>query len=226
MKKYKVYRIVNQINGHDYIGYTELDLNSRFKLHVNSKTKSMPIVEAIKKYGSENFTINLLGDFDTKLEATNEEIKLIEELNPYYNVHTGGTGGPMYGSMNGMFGKKHTKEWREKKSHEMLGEKNPMYKKNHSDETKEILSKMKQGNVPWNKGKTGVYTQDTLNKMSKPKSEKHKNKMKCEYNFISPDGEYISVVGLTEFCSKNHLNKGAMSEVWSGKRKQHKGWTK
>lgn len=226
MKKFKVYLITNEINGHDYIGYTSLDLEKRFKLHVSSKTKSMPIVDAIKKYGSKNFNITLLCDFDTKNEATSQEIKLIEELKPYYNIHPGGTGGPMCGVMNGMFGRKHTDEWKENKRLSTSGEKNPMYKRNHSIETKKILSEMKLGNTPWNKGRTGVYTQETLDKMSKPKTEQHKNKIKKEYSFISPDGKSVHVIGLTEFCLKNNLNIGAMSDVWNGKRKKHKGWTK
>ena len=105
MKLYKIYKITNQINGHFYIGYTKLNLQKRFNLHTKSKTDKMPIVSAIKKYGSDNFFIELLYEFDDKLEATNCEIRLIEELKPDYNIHRGGTGGPMYGPMNGMYGK-------------------------------------------------------------------------------------------------------------------------
>jgi len=226
MKTYKIYEIINAINGHNYIGYTKLSLEKRFKLHINSKTKSMPIVDAIRKYGYNNFKIKLLGDFDTKDEATNHEILLIEERKPYYNIHSGGTGGSFYGPMNGMFGKKHTNEWLKNKSKSMLGENNPMWKKTHTDDVKKVLSQLKMGNTPWNKGKTGVYSKETIDKFKKPKSEQHKNKLKKEYIFKSPDGQTITVFGLTEFCKENGLNKGAMSEVWSGKRKIYKGWTK
>ena len=34
------------------------------------------------------------------------------------------------------------------------------------------------------------------------------------------------VFGLTDFCKEKGLNKGAMSEVYSGKRKSYKGWIK
>jgi len=226
MEKYKIYKIINKINNHFYIGYTKLELQKRFNLHVNSKTKKMPVVSAIKKYGKENFNIELLYDFDNKEDAIKCEIKLIEELKPNYNIHFGGTGGPMYGPMNGMYGKKHTEEWIKNKRKSMLGKNNPMFNKTHTDDVKNKLSELKKGNIPWNKNKKNVYNTETLQKMKKPKSEIHKNKLKKEYQFISPDGEIINVFGLTEFCKKNNLNKGAMSELSSGKRNVYKGWTK
>lgn len=226
MKTYKIYEITNKINGHNYIGYTKLSLEKRFNLHNNSKTKKMPIVSAIKKYGCNNFEIKLLCDFDTKEEAISQEIILIKEKKPYYNIHHGGTGGPMYGPMNGMYGKKHTELWLKNKSKSMTGENNPMFNKTHTDEVKLILSKKKIGHTPWNKNKTGVYSQETLSKFKRPKTEEHKNKLKKQYIFISPTGEKVSVFGLTEFCTDNGLNKGAMSEVWNGKRNVYKGWTK
>jgi group I intron endonuclease len=226
MKPYKVYEIINKINGHNYIGYTKLTLTERFCLHKNAKTTRMPVVSAIKKYGAVNFIIKLCAEFDTKQEAINYEINKILELKPTYNVHSGGTGGPMYGPMNGMFGKKHTQKWIDEKRISMLGEKNPMFNKTHSDNTKKILSELKQGNVPWNKGLSGIYSKDSLLKMKQPKTEEHKNKLKKTYQFVSPAGELILVTGLTQFCLENELNKGAMSELWSGKRKNYKGWTK
>lgn len=226
METYKIYKITNKTNGHFYIGYTKLTLQKRFKLHTKATTTKMPIVSAIKKYGIDNFIIELLCEFDNKLEATNCEIRLIEELKPDYNLHRGGTGGPMYGPMNGMYGKKHTDEWLKNKSESMMRENNPMWNKTHTDDVKKVLSELKIGHTPWNKGKTRVYSDETITKWKKPKTQEHKNKLKKQYIFISPTGKKVSVFGLTEFCEKNNLNKGAMSEVWSGKRNAYKGWTK
>lgn len=226
METYKIYKITNKINGHFYIGYTKLTLQKRFNLHTKATTSKMPIVSAIKKYGTDNFIIELLYEFDNKLEATNCEIRLIEELKPDYNIHRGGTGGPMYGPMNGMYGKKHTDEWLKNKSKNMMRENNPMWKKTHTTDVKKVLSELKIGHTPWNKGKTCVYSDETITKWKKPKTQEHKNKLKKQYIFISPIGEKVSVFGLTEFCEKNNLNKGAMSEVWSGKRNVYKGWKK
>ena len=226
MKTYKVYKITNLINGNTYVGYTQLDITKRFRLHVNSKSKSMPIVSAIKKYGEINFSIVELHSFDNKKDATDCEIRIIAEEKPEYNVHSGGTGGPMYGSMNGMYGKTHTQEWKSDKRLMMLGENNPMYGKTHTEEVLKKLSELKMGNIPWNKNKKGVYSVETLVKMQTPKSEEQKNKLKKRFLFVNPEGVLIEVFGLTDFCNKNGLNTGAMSEVWSGKRLSYKGWKK
>jgi len=226
MKIYKVYKITNKLNGHFYIGYTKLNLQKRFNLHSKSKTNKMPIVLAIKKYGVENFLIELLFEFNDKNSATDCEIRLIEELKPDYNVHFGGTGGPMYGPMNGMYGKKHTEKWLKEKSKSMSGQNNPMFNKTHTDEVKKLLSDLKKGNIPWNKNKKGIYSKEVIEKLKKPKSEEHKNKLKKHYTFISPNGEKISFFGLTEFCEKNGLNKGAMSDVCNDKRNVYRGWKK
>lgn len=226
MENYKVYKITNKINGHFYIGYTKLTLEKRFDLHKKSKTNKMPIVSAIKKYGEFNFIIELLFEFDNKKMAIDSEINLIREMKPNYNVHLGGTGGPMYGPMNGMFGKKHSKEWIKTKQQKMLGKNNPMFGKKHSENTKKLISESKIGNIPWNKNKKNVYTEETLKKMKKPKTEEYKNKLKKEYVFKSPEGKVYNVFGLAEFCRNNNLNKGAMCDVWNNKRNSHKGWTK
>ena len=226
MKTYKVYKITNLVNGNTYIGYTQLELLKRFKLHVRSKSKTMPIVSAIKKYGENNFSIVELYSFDNKKDATDCEIRIIAEDRPEYNIHFGGTGGAMYGPMNGMYGKKHTYEWKSDKRLMMLGENNPMYGKTHTEEVIKKLSELKIGNIPWNKNKKGIYSEVTLKKLRSPKSEEHKSKLKKKFIFVNPEGLSVEVFGLTEFCKQNGLNKGAMSEVWSGKRTMYKGWKK
>ena len=57
------------------------------------------------------------------------------------------------------------------------GKNNPFYGKKHTDESKRKISLSHQGQIPWNKGKTGVYTEETLSKMGKPKTDEHKKKI-------------------------------------------------
>ena len=46
------------------------------------------------------------------------------------------------------------------------------------------------------------------------------------FEFLSPNGMYVGVYNLSEFCRLNKLNTSAMCQVHKGKAKQHKGWTK
>jgi len=58
------------------------------------------------------------------------------------------------------------------------GKNNPMFGKTHSKESIEKISSTKKGSIPWNKGKKGVYSEETLKKLRKPKSEAHKEKLR------------------------------------------------
>ena len=75
------------------------------------------------------------------------------------------------GEKNPMYGKERTDEWKKSHSEFMTGlfsgEKNPMYNKTHTDEAKKNIGDKNRGNVAWNKGKTGVYSEETLNKLRK-----------------------------------------------------------
>jgi group I intron endonuclease len=191
---YKVYKITNTINGHFYVGYTSLDIQQRWKLHCNSGSLKMPIYRAIQKYGSDSFNIELLESFETKTEAVNREMELIAESKPEYNIHPGGTGGPMFGPMNGMFGKLHSDEWKAVKSVQMTGPNNPMYGKTHSPEVKQRLSAMKAGLPSYNKGVP--MAEHIKEKLRKPKSECHKEQMRSIYKI---DGEML-IYNAKEYC--------------------------
>lgn len=44
------------------------------------------------------------------------------------------------------------------------------------------------------------------------------------YEFISPQGEHTKVFNLNKFCRNNGLTAPNMHKVFTGLRKQHKGW--
>jgi G:T-mismatch repair DNA endonuclease (very short patch repair protein) len=80
------------------------------------------------------------------------------------------------GRSSPMKGKKQTEETKRKISKSSMGknlgkrypgELNPFFGKKHSDGTKKTMSELKKGIAPWNKGKVGIYSKETLEKMSK-----------------------------------------------------------
>lgn len=90
---YKVYRIRNIINNNCYIGMTKSSLNKRFVSHKYAyKFKKNKLYSAFKKYGIENFVIELIQSFNNKKECIESEILYIEKEG-YYNLAKGGEGG-------------------------------------------------------------------------------------------------------------------------------------
>ena len=88
-----------------------------------------------------------------------ETIKKIKASSP----HISGKDHPMYG-------KKHSEKSKKQMSNKRQGKGNPNYGKTHSPETRKKISKSNKGQIPWSKGKKGVYSKKVLKKMS----ESHK----------------------------------------------------
>ena len=103
-KFYYIYKITNTINGKIYVGvHASNNLEDRY---LGSGTK---LKKAIKKYGRDNFTKEILQVFETYDEALNEERRIVTlefvKDPKTYNLEIGGLGGKVW-----------TKELREKMS--------------------------------------------------------------------------------------------------------------
>ena len=88
-----VYKITNQINGKIYVGITQQELSRRMASHRRADTV---IGKAIRKYGWENFSVEVLEECDTKEQLQEREIFWIATLNCKtpngYNRSDGGEG--------------------------------------------------------------------------------------------------------------------------------------
>jgi hypothetical protein len=95
---YKLYEVVNLINHKTYVGITIQSLRRRYKHHTYSALAKIkhPLYNAMRKYGVENFTINLIrADAKQGIELQEQEIAEIARRNSTdrskgYNLHTGG----------------------------------------------------------------------------------------------------------------------------------------
>lgn len=73
-------------------------------------------------------------------------------------------------------GKPLSEEHREKIRKRMIEHK-PWLGRKHTEETRKKQSESHKGQIPWNKGKTNIYSEETLKKMHKPRSEDSKRRI-------------------------------------------------
>jgi group I intron endonuclease len=210
---HSIYKFVNKINGKVYIGYTN-NVNGRIRSHrFSSKKVHTAFYAAIKKYGWNNFSFELIYQSldEEHCHGTMEEY-FIREYKSHvddgfgYNMTYGGDGQKnpskeirwKIGTANRGKIRGPCKEETKRK----IGLANS--KKKRTPEEKEHLRQINLGR------KQSV---ETVLKRSK------------SYIVTDPFGQKQNVINLTKFCKENNLNQGAMAAIARGKAKQHKGWS-
>lgn len=219
-----IYMTTNKINNKKYIGQKKIDKEGKWKKYLGS---GVALKNAINEYGKENFTREILAYAYSFEELDKLEIEFIRRYNAvndrmFYNLVEGG------GTVTGL---KVSKETRLKLSKRFSGKgnyfygkrflktDNHFYGKRHSLESRKKMSESHKGKEPWNKGKKGVFTEESLLKMSKakkgkPLSESHKENIRK-----SQSGENHPMYG------KKHSEetKRKISEAKKGKTSPRKG---
>ena len=245
--KVTIYKITNRINNKTYIGITTNTIECRFAEHIyrSENGGKYKIHYAIRKYGKENFDIEMITTTDNKEHALlieSENIKKYDSYDTGYNMNEGGTGLLYHtddtkkkmsdnnhwngkkrsGSDNPMFGRKHSEESKKKMSEKKIGmlagEKHPLFGKHHSEETKEKIRQKALGRPSPRRGV--VLSEETKRKMSESK----KGKVSWSNNWLVtfPDGHEEKTDNMAEFCRKYNLHKGNMSSVASGRLNHYK----
>lgn len=195
-----IYCYTNKINGKRYVGQTVRKLKSRHIQHisaVNHRTSRYdnfsPIHRAIRKYGIENFKLEILHVAD-KYSIDMLERHYIYTLNTFvknkngYNISSGGSNGnPFAGKTEeemkifrnkckiNMIGKYIGKDNPNYGNKKLKGKNNPNYGKKMSEEQKRKISESRKGkyageNSPWYGRK---HSEESRRKMSETKKEKY-----------------------------------------------------
>ena len=195
MLKGLIYKIVNKTNDKVYIGCTTMTLEDRYKAHLYrcfNKNYDCKLYNSMRKYGKENFKIDMLEECDIDFIYEIEK-KYIEQYNSYKNGLNSTLGG------EGCLGYIHSEEKRKKISKNLLDSgnthKNKTYEeiygdladeektkrkvgvrnayKNMSDQDKQQkykkISESLKGKIPWNKG-LSKQSDDRVNNYSKTQS--------------------------------------------------------
>ena len=92
-----IYKIYNDINDKIYIGKTNYLLEKRFKEHIKDsrkKLKNRPLYNAMNKYGSEHFKIELIEECSEQIVNDREKywIEFLQTFKYGYNATLGGEG--------------------------------------------------------------------------------------------------------------------------------------
>jgi len=148
---YTIYKTTNNINGKWYIGY-----HSTENIDDDYLGSGRDLKKAIKKYGVENFSKEILFVFNSSEEALRKEAELVDEYvvknKNSYNIKEGGEGGWSHITemcrSNGEFKAKRYENWSDtvKQMHKdgkiKSWTKHDGFKgKNHSEKSKSLISK-------------------------------------------------------------------------------------
>ena len=185
-KKFYVYILTNNLDGKKYVGLTSQKPEKRWN-HGNGYRQTTHIGRAIKKYGWNNFTHEVLYENLSSEDAQKIEVELIKKyntLNPKYgyNMQPGGNlsnlgvkmseenrrklSARTKGEKNYFYGRTPSKEhidYLVSLGKERVGEKHPMYGKHHSEESKKKMSEARIGkNGSYIANSESVICLDTL----------------------------------------------------------------
>lgn len=133
MKTYEVYKITNKLNNKIYIGITNQGAGVRYRKHLSDALHGscFPIHNALRKYGKENFTLEII-----ELCETSEILKEQEKYwISFYKSNDREIGYNMTEGGDGTFGRSHSEETKDKIRQKALGRK-------VSEDTKKKLSQI------------------------------------------------------------------------------------
>jgi group I intron endonuclease len=229
MNIYSIYKATNKFDGKCYIGFAT-NFKKRVTRHkTDSKTKNNKFYYSIRKYGWDNFVWEVLYQSKDKIHT----LKVMENFFiVQYDSYTNGYNETLGGE--GTLGR--------------------TYK--HKEISKQKMSISRKGKSPWNKGKTGIYSEKflkqksektifrtlkrtkthneniskslTSRKLSKEHSFAAAFARSKEYKMLNPAGKIINIKNMSEYCRVNHLNQSHMISVYLGRYGfiSHKGYKK
>lgn len=221
-----IYKTTNLINGKKYIGQHRTNLDC---LDPNYLGSGKLILEAIQKYGKENFLVEIIKWCEDDEDLNSSEIEIISLLdavnsNDYYSIAHGGLGhscSPWNKGKTGTVSEKSLEAWR-KCQHLPASDKQKKtlssIRKNIivSDETRDKLSKAQKNKICINNGLVNKYIiKENLNdyiSMGWVKGKLITNRKESYDKFISTKYSVENENKLHMW--KTNLSKAFLGRVW------------
>ena len=181
-----IYLITNKANGKVYVGRTQKTAAARWYLHVKTAKSGSRLVvhQAIRKYGPEAFSIEVLAYANTVEEFEALEKKFISDyqaVNPKfgYNRTTGGNG----------FSGLHTQESRDK------------MRVSHRGKVRSKESRKKQGETMRELIRTGLVTSPRGKGTKRTDEQRQKYRLGALRQWADPTKRENTLKGLRKQCS-------------------------
>jgi len=221
MKISGIYKIESKLKPHRiYIG-SGINISQRWRRHLSdlrhNRHWSGKLQNHFNKYGESDLIFSILTGCDKEELIQNEQF-FIDLLNPFFN------NAKIAGNNLGM---KHSIETKMKMSKQRKGKKHSVdhienltiarrKRGPYSEESKLKISLSGKGRIPWNKGKKGVYSEETLQKMrGKVFTKEYLDKLSKTHKGIIPSKETrmkMSIAGRNRIFTD--LHKQHLKEAW------------
>ena len=206
-----IYRATNLINNKVYIGQTTSTLDQRIKQHYAKRNDGSYFHNALKKYGVDGFSWEIIDQAENEEELIEKEIYWIAYYESFidkskgYNSTSGGETSKSVSDevklkistknkgkviseetkeklRQALTGRKVSEETRKKQSKALSGKNNPMYGKHHTEEEKEKLRQASSGHK---------LTQEAKDKISKVHKGKNVSKETREKLSLAKTGKSL-----------------------------------
>lgn len=224
-----IYCATNKTNGMRYVGKTACGLQKRKRNHESDARKDSRLYfhRAIKKYGADGFTWDVIYRSDNETELNRMEKNFIRmfkstERDKGYNLTHGGEGCIPNEETRAKLRGKHTEEHKKRISG---GKKGKKFTEQHKKNLREAHKGVQAGEKHPMFGKTGEKSPMFGKKHSGEARAKmgEVNKDKTIYTF---QHDVYGIIASTKYDLriKYGLYSGNLSKLISGKQKSHKGW--
>ena len=205
---YIVYKATHKLTGKIYIGYTKKDLQERIGQHWGViESKRKAFQIFLHTTKMEDWSWEILHTFQTYKEARDSEMYYIKTLNSYAYGLNCPTG---YGSS-----------------------KMETYRRLNSERLKNYRA---QNPEPWNKGKTGIYSEETLNlmrlaKLKNPSKTVYTEALKQQKSLQAPNRKMVKELktgqifnSISQAAKFFKLSREAVRDVVNGHRTHTAGF--
>jgi len=206
---YYVYKIINNQNGKFYIGAHKTE-----NLKDGYFGSGVALKKAIKKYGKENFTKEILKFCESEFEMYDLEKELVIISETSYNMTLGGVGGfshiDNYGDNNSM---RRSEQTRKKVSEAIKVIRNDPEKKLHYDDiSRENLKKAVEKNTGRKKPGHSKFMKEWAKSNWVDNKEKMRDSLSSYFEVVCPEGNVYKTNRLEEFCQLRNL---AYTTLWN-----------